>query len=575
MIPLTDRVTEWSADATPALISPGGTISRAALAGAVQHTEKRLQDAPAGKWALHCGDAGSFAVAFLALLRSGREPLVLPHRQPDLLRELSESGLAFLSETPSDGFEGRQITLDHNWPAGPDSWPTLTESCRQFSLYTSGSSGLPELVTHSLASMEAELEIHEEAFGKKIKGATVFSTVDHQHLYGLLWWVLGPLRTGRPFYTELLHFPEEVNRAIGGQKRCMLVSSPAFLKRASEQLDDRVFSTHCTAIFSSGGPLQAEIAADLNRRLGPRMIELYGSTETGGVAHRCVIRAEDPAHWQTLPGVEIRIVDDLIEVSAPQIEDQGWFRTKDRGELHEDGSFTLLGRVDRIAKVEEKRINVSEMERFLLDHPMVEGAHVLELPDGGNRPLAAVVVPNQAGWQTLQADGKIALREILKEHLVQRFESVTLPRRWRFVTGVSEDAQGKVSQASLSRLFERFSDNDLPAIRQIEVDGDRCSASLFIGSSLNIFDGHFPNLPVVPGVAELSWVDHFAREAYGDEISFAAIEALKFRRLLRPGTTCTLDLSYDREIGRIEFLIKDGEDVFCSGRLLIEKNDQD
>jgi len=113
-----------------------------------------------------------------------------------------------------------------------------------------------------------------------------------------------------------------------------------------------------------------------------------------------------------------------------------------------DGRFRLLGRLDRIVKLHEKRISLPELEAALESHPWVARAAVVLLP--GPRPaLGAVLVPGQDAPRDLGA-----LVRALRDHLADRFEGAALPRRWRVVPHLPVDARGKLPPQALLELFE-------------------------------------------------------------------------------------------------------------------------
>ena len=61
-----------------------------------------------------------------------------------------------------------------------------------------------------------------------------------------------------------------------------------------------------------------------------------------------------------------RIVDAQLEVTSPHLPNADWWRTQDRVEADAGGGFRLLGRADRIVKVEERRVSLTALERQLL-----------------------------------------------------------------------------------------------------------------------------------------------------------------------------------------------------------------
>ena len=137
----------------------------------------------------------------------------------------------------------------------------------------------------------------EAVFGASLGTGRVFATVSHRHVYGLLFRILWPLLERRPFATFDCEYPEQLLGAVGGGN--VLISSPAMLKRIGH-LPER--SGQWRAVFSSGGFLPADAAADVARVLGTEAVEVLGSTETSGVAWRTA----SSARFRLLPSVEVR-----------------------------------------------------------------------------------------------------------------------------------------------------------------------------------------------------------------------------------------------------------------------------
>jgi acyl-coenzyme A synthetase/AMP-(fatty) acid ligase len=123
-----------------------------------------------------------------------------------------------------------------------------------------------------------------------------------------------------------------------------------------------------------------------------------------------------------------------------------------------DGRFRLEGRLDRIIKLEGKRLALQEMERRLEGHPWVASAAVVPLP--AIYRLGAVVVPTLAGQSALKTYGQRETKQSLRNHLKDAFESVLLPRRFRFVTELPVSDRGKITHHELESLFESDDESD-------------------------------------------------------------------------------------------------------------------
>lgn len=421
-------------------------------------------------------------------------------------------------------------------------------------LFTSGSTGAPQPIGKSLRQLDAEIAALEQAFGARIGDATVQGTVSHQHIYGLLFRVLWPLAAGRAFDAPRIEFPGQwaTQAAVGD----VLVATPSLLASWPPQ----VAAPRPRLVLSSGGALPVDVATRLAAQFDAPVLEVFGSTETGGIAWRAPY---DDAGWQPLPGVEWRIESGQLALRSPHLPDpRQWVRTTDRVEAGDGGSFVLLGRADRIAKVGEKRVPLDGLEAHLRDTGLVEAARALVVP-GLHRGLAVVVVPTPAGRARWMAGGRRALSAELRHALLAKLEPAAVPRHWRFVDALPLNAQGKLTDTALARLFRPRAPR---RIAHEDADGRRV-LSLEVPSDLLFFDGHFDVAPVVPGVVLIDWAVAQAAEAFGVAPPLAGIEVLKFQKLVQPGATLSLRLERGADARTVSFAYESADGSHASGRL--------
>jgi acyl-coenzyme A synthetase/AMP-(fatty) acid ligase len=314
-------------------------------------------------------------------------------------------------------------------------------------LYTSGSTGVPKAIDRRLANIEHELAAFDSVWGTMVGAGRVYSTVSHRHVYGLLFRVLWPVASQRPFATFNLEYPEQLQGAVGAGHT--LVSSPALLKRIGHLPP----ASGCwRAVFSSGGVLPGDAAADARRVLGVDTTEILGSTETSGVAWRVA----GSAAFATLPSVEVRTsADELLEVRSPFSGHSGWQVMGDRAAFRGDGRFELLGRADRVAKIEDKRVSLTEIEAHLAAHRYVKDVAALALDDGARQRIGAVVELTDLGRAALAGYGRAAVTTELTAMLRGKIDAIAIPRKFRFPDTIPVDAQGKRQVAQLARLFAR------------------------------------------------------------------------------------------------------------------------
>lgn len=97
---------------------------------------------------------------------------------------------------------------------------------------------------------------------------------------------------------------------------------------------------------------------------------------------------------------------------------------------------------------------------------------------------------------------------------------------------------------------------------------------LEIASDLACLSGHFPENPLVPGVAQVHWADYFARQYLGSamppEHNFCSLEVIKFQNIIRPEKEITLRLNMHTAKSKLYFHYSDKQTVFSSGRMLYQ-----
>ena len=187
--------------------------------------------------------------------------------------------------------------------------------------------------------------------------------------------------------------------------------------------------------------------------LGVAAVEVLGSTETSGVAWRQQLKGS-PARWTPLATVETRAsADGYLEVRSPFTGLSGWLTMGDLVRYSSDGTFDLLGRGDHLAKIEDKRVSLAEIERCLLEHASVSDVAAVALEDGARQYVGVVVQLSAAGAAKLADSGPREIDEELRASLRGRIETVALPRKFRYVDAIPVDTQGKRQPATMRRLF--------------------------------------------------------------------------------------------------------------------------
>lgn len=531
-----------------------------------------LDGQASGTWALYHPDAFEFSAALFGLWASGKVACVPGSNPPVITARLEERVAGFIGDFAPDPSALHLQPPDAD-AAALESEITLDPGQAAMEIFTSGSSGEPQAIAKQLYQLSEEVANLESLWGSLAEGAVTVATVTHHHIYGLLFRVLWPLAAGRCFDAGLREYLEELSHHPVGWDKMLVVSSPSHLSRIPEGNEWAAFQSRCRGIFSSGAPLSRDASLSARRLLGQAPIEVFGSSETGGIAWRQ--QAPDrEVPWQPVPRVEIAVdeASGCLQIRSPYLPpmDSGqWYLTSDKVRLEPDGRFQLLGRADRIAKVEGKRVSLSEMEKRLESHPWVDRARVLVF-SGKRTEMAAVVVLSKPGAETLAEGGRRAVNRALSEHLQQQFERPVLPRRWRYPAELPVDSQGKVTQADLVGLFAgtRQGRPLLPEIAQVRQERDQVHLTLRVPHDLFYFQGHFPVAPILPGVVQVQWAQHYGGEMLGFSTDFSHLEAVKFQHVLRPGQVVELELRRDSESGKLAFRYHSESGQHASGRIV-------
>jgi acyl-coenzyme A synthetase/AMP-(fatty) acid ligase/3-hydroxymyristoyl/3-hydroxydecanoyl-(acyl carrier protein) dehydratase len=611
-----------SASAPAAVVAwrAGAALTRTHFEAEVAAWRAAFAAAGGTRWALHADDAFDFAAALFGAWHAGKVVVLPGDAQPATLARLRACTDGLAGDLP--GALARAPLADGLHPLRP-----LDLDATSLVIHTSGTSGEPLAIGKRLAQLDAEVHALEARFGALCDSGrlpanlapdatashlrlpdighedgppAIWGTVSHQHIYGLLFRVLWPLAAARPIVCERLVYPEDIAARLGAPGGAaasdpgargapalppnipaVLVTSPAHLRRLPAHLDWSGARAALRAVFSSGGPLPVEAAEATRELVGAAPVEVYGSSETGGVAWRQRARHGDT--WQPLPGVHFRIEEDgALGVQSAHLPDAAWWRTADRAApagVGMDG-FELLGRADRVVKIEEKRVSLTALEQLLRETGDIAEARVLVLAPAGagaaggvvaGRPVV-VAVPSAAGRTRLQAGGKRALVARLRAALATAVEPVALPRRWRFVDALPVDAQGKPTQALLAALFRpvrpvpAWSDPD--AGTGAGTGAERARAQFELDPALQVFEGHFPGRPILPGVAQVDWAIGWARERFALPARFLRVDVLKFQQPLEPGMRVELELHWNAAAGVLKFEYRCAQGRHASGNVV-------
>jgi acyl-coenzyme A synthetase/AMP-(fatty) acid ligase len=417
----------------------------------------------AASWLLSFDDNLLFLAAFLAIVIDGEAPVLPVNSSQGAIDKLASQVDGLMTDQPL--LQPAKIAVLGAQLYAPDNGHGLMAQQRllqslshrvggnhaQLTVYTSGSSGTPKAIEKPLSLLLREVDVLEQQWGALLSDCEIVASVSSQHIYGLLFRLLWPLTAGRRISHHNVQYPEQIVAEASQQR--VLVSSPALLSRLLNS-DDEGAAVAYRAVFSSGAPLTQLASDQCAQHLHMRPIEVFGSSETGGVAWRSQHSPAQP--WQCFDPIKVSTTaEGALLIESPFIleEAQPW-RMDDLVELVGRQQFIHCGRSDSVVKIAEKRVSLLDINHHLGALEQVTHCYTMMLAAAQRDEIVAVVVLSDTGQRLLAELGRHRLGRCLRQQLRHEVEPVAIPRRFRFLSRLPYNAQGKIIKQDIIELFE-------------------------------------------------------------------------------------------------------------------------
>jgi acyl-CoA synthetase (AMP-forming)/AMP-acid ligase II len=343
-------------------------------------------------------------------------------------------------------------------------------------LYTSGTTSEPKaavlrhqhLVSYLLGSVD---------FGAADDHEAALVSVPPYHIAGVSN-LLSNIYAGRRVVYLQNFTPEGWLDCVRTEQISHALLVPTMIARIAEHLsDDTTADVPSLKSLAYGGSKMPVPVLERAIRLFPTtdFVNAYGLTETsstiavlGPEDHRAALSGDEAARarlgsaGRLIPGIEVQIrgphgatcagVAGDIYVRGPQVsgeyrdqgtvlDDEGWFATRDRGWIDDEGYLFVEGRTDDTIIRGGENIAPAEIEDVLLTHDAVAQAAVVGIPDErwGQDIAAAVVL----------RPGHIAEPEELRDWVRTRLRGSKTPARIVFRDALPHTATGKILRREL------------------------------------------------------------------------------------------------------------------------------
>lgn len=234
--------------------------------------------------------------------------------------------------------------------------------------------------------------------------------------------------------------------------------------------------------FMCGGAPIPEILVRGAADIGLKVMSIYGSTESP--PHTVVHPGDAPENaWTTdgrpLAGIEVRIAScegkpvspgeigeewsrgpntflgylGEPELTAKDLDADGWYHSGDLARLLHDGSIRISGRLKDIIVRGGQNISVREVEDYLTAHPAVHSVAIVGIPHPRlGETSCAVVVP--------RPDRSVTLAELTEFLLAKGVARFKLPERLELWPSLPSNPSGKIQKFLIRRSLAEGSDRN-------------------------------------------------------------------------------------------------------------------
>ncbi len=303
-------------------------------------------------------------------------------------------------------------------------------------LFTSGTTGKPAGAFKTKENLNKEIDELVKLV-TKYKPKKVISTVPFIHIYGILTSILLPYRLDIDLFFKKHFLPHDLLEAI--EPNSVIVTTPLYIKsllrlQETKELKDVVF-------ISSTAPLDAKSAKEFIKKFNTNLIQLFGSTETGGIAYK----EQTDELWKPISSVKATVNEkNLLKVSSPFVSklifENGFKKTGGKIQSFDyvefdDDRFKIIGRDSQIFKVGGKRFSSLHVEEILEAMADVKKAFVtIEYNKGELKDESLILY--------LETKKKITTREINRV-LKQKIGDIKFPIKLNLVDKIPTTALGK------------------------------------------------------------------------------------------------------------------------------------
>jgi long-chain acyl-CoA synthetase len=313
----------------------------------------------------------------------------------------------------------------------PAQWASIVEKSNptKLAFKTSGTSGTPKIIEHSLALLQDEATFWATLLPDGIR--RIVAICPAHHIYGFIWTTLvqQALEKQNKFPVEMIDISLERLSSSVFQPNDLIVSVPTiwdFIATSQMALPQDV------TLVSSTAPLSPQTAALLRGRAQTQaMFEIYGSSETSAVGFRFA-----PGPYELIPQIQRSASEPNMLVRQ---DENGAFRRmnlQDHLQWDADRKFTPMKRIDDVVQLGGHNVSPEWVKEQIAASPEVKECAVRTFDQSGNVALKTYLV--------LERDTEENRHQLIW-NLRERLAAHAMPRSFAFGTSLPKTETGKLA----------------------------------------------------------------------------------------------------------------------------------
>jgi len=368
--------------------------------------------------------------------------------------------------------------------SGPTPPPNRTMGAHELFLLnsTSGTTGMPKCVTHDQARWQAFHGLAVEA-GRLTANDVFMSVVPAPFGFGIWTSHFTPTLLGVPCVVMPRFAPNDALALIEQHRVSVLAAvSTQFIMMLEAAESDRYDLSTLRVLFTGGEAVPYERAAAFEERTGARVLQFYGSNETGAVSGTSLDDSRDKrlrTAGRPIPAMNVRLFNETGEdvtalgqgrpgckgptlsqgyygddpsvaaANAELIRKDGWMMLGDQVSIDREGYLVVGGRLDDFIIRGGKNISGPAVEEQVAEHPSVSLAAAVAMPDPIFGERVCVYVELREGVADL------TLEDLVAELRSRNVSKETLPERLIVCDALPRGSGGKVAKQALREDLQR------------------------------------------------------------------------------------------------------------------------